>query len=94
MLPNDTYGHLQMVQEFGETIRWKSKHILEDDVLFATSATKQLFKITTDNQPSVLFLTDQEDLHNPFGFPKRFYLKKERYRRQFLRVNVPQSVQS
>ena len=44
MLPNDTYGHLQMIQEYGETIRWKSEYILEDDVLFATSATKQLFK--------------------------------------------------
>ena len=57
MLPNDTYGHLQMVQEFGETIRWKSKHILEDDVLFATSATKQLFK-NNDRQSTICTFFD------------------------------------
>ena len=43
MLPTDTTGHVQMVSEYSEAIRWKSEYILEDDVLFGISDTKQLF---------------------------------------------------
>lgn len=44
MLPTDTYGHLEMVRDFGETIRWQSMYMLENEVLFGISAEKQLFK--------------------------------------------------
>ena len=46
MLPDDTYGHLEMVKEYSEAIRWKAEHILEDEVLFGISDKKQLFKYT------------------------------------------------
>ena len=43
MLPSDTTGHKQMVDEYSESIRWKSEYILEDEVLFGISDTKRLF---------------------------------------------------
>lgn len=43
MLPADTYGHLEMVRSFGETIRWQSMYMLESEVIFGISAEKQLF---------------------------------------------------
>ena len=43
MLPSDTHGHVQMAREFGETIRWKSEYIIEDDALFGISGNKKLF---------------------------------------------------
>ena len=43
MLPSDTTGHMQMVEEYSESIRWKSEYILDDEVLFGISDTKQLF---------------------------------------------------
>ena len=44
MLPVDTHGHLEMVNDFGETIRWQSRYMLEDEVLFGICAKKQLYK--------------------------------------------------
>lgn len=43
MLPTDTYGHTQMLNEHREAIRWKSEHVIEDDALFGIADTKKLF---------------------------------------------------
>ena len=43
MLPSDTYAHAKMTDEYSETIRWKSKYILADEVLFGISDKKKLF---------------------------------------------------
>lgn len=43
MLPSDTHGHTQMMEQYSETIRWKSKYMLDDEVLFGISDTMQLF---------------------------------------------------
>ena len=43
MLPSDVYGHTQMMEQYSETIRWKSKHMLDDEVLFGISDKKRLF---------------------------------------------------
>ncbi len=43
MLPTDSYGHKQMVQEHGEKIRWKTQYVLEDDALFGIADVKKLF---------------------------------------------------
>ncbi len=44
MLPADTNGHVKMMEQYSETIRWKSEYMLEDDdILFGISDTKQLF---------------------------------------------------
>lgn len=43
MLPSDTYGHMKMMEQYSETIRWKSEHMLDDEVLFGISDRKQLF---------------------------------------------------
>lgn len=43
MLPSDILGHAQMMEQYSETIRWKSEHMLDDEVLFGISDTKQLF---------------------------------------------------
>ena len=43
MLPTDTYAHEKMLEEYSETIRWKSQYILNDEVLFGISDTRKLF---------------------------------------------------
>ena len=43
MLPANTNAHVRMMEQYSETIRWKSEYMLEDDVLFGTSATEKLF---------------------------------------------------
>ena len=43
MLPTDINGHTEMLKEYQETIRWKSKYMIDDEVLFGISDTKQLF---------------------------------------------------
>ena len=43
MLPSDTYAHVKMTDEYSETIRWKSRYILADEVLFGISDKKKLF---------------------------------------------------
>lgn len=45
MLPNDVYGHTQMLKECGEKIRWKTEYVLKDDVLFGILGRKKLFGI-------------------------------------------------
>lgn len=44
MLPQNTYGHKQMVNDYINTIPWKSEYILKDEELFGINETKQLFK--------------------------------------------------
>ena len=43
MLPSDTYGHVQMMKNYSETIRWKSEYIIENDALFGMADTHKLF---------------------------------------------------
>ena len=43
MLPSTTYGHVQMLGQYKETIRWKSEHIIKDETLFGITDTKKLF---------------------------------------------------
>lgn len=43
MLPADVNGHTEMVKEYQEAIRWKSKYMIDDEVLFGISDTKRLF---------------------------------------------------
>ena len=43
MLPTDISGHTEMVKEYQETIRWKSKYMMDDEVLFGISDTKRIF---------------------------------------------------
>ncbi len=43
MLPSDTYGHVQMMKSYSETIRWKSEYIIENDALFGIADTQKLF---------------------------------------------------
>ena len=43
MLPSDAYAHREMVEEYGNSLRWNAAYMLDDEVLFATSDRKQLF---------------------------------------------------
>ena len=43
MLPSDANGHVRMMEQYSEAIRWKSEYMLEDDVLFGICDTKKLF---------------------------------------------------
>lgn len=43
MLPADNFGHKEMEAEHGGEIRWKSKYIMEEEVLFGVSDSKTLF---------------------------------------------------
>ena len=45
MLPSDTSGHVKMVEEYGDKIRWKSQFALKNDVLFGISDKKKLFSV-------------------------------------------------
>ena len=43
MLPGDTFGHVQMVNDYASKIRWKSQFSVGDGGLFGISDKKQLF---------------------------------------------------
>lgn len=43
MLPSDTFGQQQMINEYGQTIKWKTQYRIPGSGLFGISDSKQLF---------------------------------------------------
>ena len=48
MLPSDALGHLEMIREYGDAIRWKSAYLIcddavQDEALFGISGNEKLF---------------------------------------------------
>ena len=52
MVPSDTYGHQQMMEECSEDIRWEPDRIVDDDGIFGIAREKQLFR----NHPETAFM--------------------------------------
>ena len=78
MLPGDTYAHLEMVKEYGETIRWNSEYILDDEVLFATSAKKRLFKTGTRESNICTFFDGSSGTIQSVRLSKKIILEKKK----------------
>ena len=95
MLPADTNAHTKMMQEYSETIRWKSEYILEDDVLFGISDTEKLFAAHDRVSNICTFFDGSNGSIQSIRISKQILAAKRKIRKAILdgsRASVPRNL--